>query len=78
MREPVTCTPARWGNLRRAYITCADDRALTLQGQRGMLGRVGFEQVVAMPGSHSPFFAQPAALAGHLEGLADDPGYVGS
>ncbi len=70
MRAPVTCTPSRWGSRRRAYITCADDRALTLDGQRGMLERVGFEQVIAMPGSHSPFFAQPEALAAHLEALA--------
>ncbi|MEQ8484628.1 MAG: alpha/beta fold hydrolase [Pseudomonadales bacterium] len=70
MRTPITCTPERWGRTRRAYITCADDRALTLEGQRGMLERIGFEQVVAMAGSHSPFFAQPAALAEHLENLA--------
>lgn len=70
MRAPVTATPERWGSLRRAYITCAADRALTLDGQRGMLERVGFDQVVEMPGSHSPFFAQPEALAAHLQALA--------
>lgn len=70
MAEPITCTAERWGRLPRAYITCGDDRALTLEGQRGMLERVGFERVVSMPGSHSPFFAQPAALAGHLANLA--------
>lgn len=70
LREPVTCTGARWGSLPRAYVTCAADRALTLEGQRGMLERVGFERIVDMPGSHSPFFAQPSALADHLEALA--------
>ncbi len=70
MSEPITCTPERWGSLRRSYITCADDRALTLDGQRAMLARVGIDHVVAMTGSHSPFFAQPQALAGHLEALA--------
>ncbi len=69
-REPMTCTPERWGRVRRAYVTCGDDRALTLEGQRGMLERVGFEQVVAMPGSHSPFLAQPELLARHLAALA--------
>ncbi|MEQ8857938.1 MAG: alpha/beta fold hydrolase [Pseudomonadales bacterium] len=77
MREPITCTAERWGSVRRAYITCADDRALTLDGQRGMLERIGFDQIVAMAGSHSPFLAQPAALAAHLEGIAASPEYAG-
>jgi pimeloyl-ACP methyl ester carboxylesterase len=77
LREPLRCTEERWGSLRRAYITCADDRALTLDGQRGMLERVGFDQVVAMSGSHSPFFGQPEALAAHLARLADNPTYTG-
>lgn len=71
MAEPITCTPERWGRLPRTYLTCADDRALTLEGQRGMLERVGFDQVIEMTGSHSPFLAQPAALAGHLTGWAE-------
>ncbi len=70
MAEPITCTPERWGRLPRTYITCADDRALTLEGQRGMLERVGFERVVAMGGSHSPFLAQPGPLAEHLVAAA--------
>lgn len=74
MREPITCTAQRWGRLPRAYITCADDRALTLEGQQGMLERAGFETVVAMSGSHSPFLAQPEQLAAHLEGLAGSMG----
>lgn len=71
MAEPVTCTPERWGRLPRTYITCADDRALTLEGQRGMLARGGFEQVIEMSGSHSPFLAQPAALVAHLATWAE-------
>lgn len=70
LRAPVTCSAERFGGLPRAYITCADDRALTLDGQRGMLERAGIERVVAMEGSHSPFFAQPEALAAHLVALA--------
>jgi hypothetical protein len=70
MRTPIRCTPARWGAIPRSYITCSDDRALTLQGQREMLERVGFERVVEMSGSHSPFFAQPALLAARLAELA--------
>jgi len=71
MRAPIRATAARWGALPRSYITCSEDRALTLEGQRGMLERVGgFGRVVEMRCGHSPFFSQPAALAQHLVDLS--------
>jgi len=70
MQTPIRATPERWGAIPRSYITCSEDRALTLEGQRGMLGRVGFDRVVEMQGSHSPFFSRPAELAEHLAALA--------
>ncbi|MEZ5557721.1 MAG: alpha/beta fold hydrolase [Pseudomonadales bacterium] len=70
MRTPIRATPENWGSIPRSYITCRDDRALTLQGQQEMLARVGIERVVEMASSHSPFFSQPALLADHLSDLA--------
>jgi pimeloyl-ACP methyl ester carboxylesterase len=71
MRTPIRATAGRWGALPRSYITCSQDRALTLEGQRGMLERVGgFARVVEMQSSHSPFFSQPALLARHLADLS--------
>jgi pimeloyl-ACP methyl ester carboxylesterase len=70
MRTPINHSMARWGSIPRSYITCRDDRALTLDGQREMLERVGFTRVVDMEGSHSPFFARPAELAVRLAELA--------
>jgi len=71
MRTPIRATPDRWGSVPRSYITCSEDRALTLEGQRGMLERVGgFGRVVEMQCSHSPFFSQPALLAARLSELA--------
>jgi pimeloyl-ACP methyl ester carboxylesterase len=71
MRTPIRATPARWGSVPRSYITCSEDRALTLDGQREMLDRVGgFDKVVEMQCSHSPFFSQPDALARHLVALS--------
>jgi pimeloyl-ACP methyl ester carboxylesterase len=69
MQTPIRATPERWGAIPRSYITCSEDRALTLEGQRGMLERVGFDRVVEMQGSHSPFFSRPAELAEHLAAL---------
>jgi len=70
MRAPVRATPERWGAIPRSYITCSEDRALTLEGQRGMLERVGgFARVVEMQSGHSPFFSQPALLAARLSEL---------
>jgi pimeloyl-ACP methyl ester carboxylesterase len=66
MRAPVHATGARWGAIPRSYVSCRDDRALTLDGQREMLERVGFTRVVDMEGSHSPFFSRPAELAARL------------
>jgi pimeloyl-ACP methyl ester carboxylesterase len=59
-----------WGRLPRSYITCAADRALTLEGQRQMIERVGMDRVVDMATSHSPFFSAPVELARHLNALA--------
>lgn len=70
MRTPIRATAERWGAIPRSYITCSEDRALTLEGQRGMLERVGFDRVVEMQCGHSPFFSRPAELAAHLVRLA--------
>ena len=70
MRTPIELSAARWGAIPRSYIACRDDHALTLTGQHEMLSRVGFDRIVEMPTSHSPFFSRPAELAGHLEALA--------
>lgn len=70
MREPVHYSSQRWGRIPRAYIVCTADRALTPEGQREMAARMGFERMVELDTSHSPFFSAPDRLAGVLADLA--------
>ena len=62
-------TAARFGRLRRIYVECTDDRAITLATQRKMQHDVPGAEVLSMAASHSPFFSQPEQLAGLLHGL---------
>jgi pimeloyl-ACP methyl ester carboxylesterase len=50
-----------WREIASTYLLCADDRAIHPEAQRRMAARTG--RVVQMPGSHSPFLAQPEQLA---------------
>lgn len=53
---------AGFGSLRRFYIECTEDRAVTPFIQRKMYSELPCEKVYQMPTSHSPFFSQPKAL----------------
>jgi len=72
MRDPVHYSAERWGRIPRAYVVCTADQALTPEGQRQMLDRMGFDRVVELATSHSPFFSAPDALAARLTALASD------
>jgi pimeloyl-ACP methyl ester carboxylesterase len=62
-------TAQRFGRLRRIYIECTNDRALSLEAQRKMQQDVPGAKVVTMQTSHSPFFSQPDSLAEILNSL---------
>jgi pimeloyl-ACP methyl ester carboxylesterase len=66
---PVQYTAARFGRIPRVYVECLDDRALLPELQKRMYTDAGVDQVISMNTSHSPFFAAPKELAGHLHGL---------
>lgn len=56
---------------RRAYIRCADDRAIPSFAQDGMMAGTGVEwDVHNFETSHSPFLSQPQQLAETIVGLA--------
>ncbi|BBJ37570.1 hypothetical protein SSPO_002880 [Streptomyces antimycoticus] len=69
---PVTLTAARWGRMRRAFLRCAQDRALPAAVQDLMTAEAGRAvpgqplTVRTPPGSHSPIAARPRELAGAL------------
>jgi pimeloyl-ACP methyl ester carboxylesterase len=59
---------AAWPDVPCTYIACQDDRTLTIDFQRH-LAKIHDMDLVELPGSHSPFVARPAELAGVLTSL---------
>jgi len=68
--EPMSVTEERWGRLPRAFIECADDRALPLAFQRRLHQALPCDPVVTLDSDHSPFLCMPAELARHLDAIA--------
>lgn len=65
----VATTPARFGRVRKIYIECTDDRAITLDAQRRMTAATPCDRIITMTTAHSPFLAAPDELAAHLLGV---------
>jgi pimeloyl-ACP methyl ester carboxylesterase len=68
---PLHVTADRWGTVRRSYILCTKDRAISPPRQRAMIDSVGVDTVIEMESGHSPFIAQPDRLAALLIDLDD-------
>jgi pimeloyl-ACP methyl ester carboxylesterase len=66
---PSATTPERYGALRRVYVECTQDKAIPIEIQRAMQAMVPGSEVYTLHASHSPFYAQPAALADLLASL---------
>jgi pimeloyl-ACP methyl ester carboxylesterase len=69
-QAPMTVTAERWGTVPRAFIECADDRALPLAFQRNLQKTLLCDPVVTLDSDHSPFLCMPAELATHLDSIA--------
>jgi len=54
----------RWTGVPTRYVVCADDQALDVEVQRRMANRCSSQ--VELHSGHSPFIAQPGALAAEL------------
>jgi pimeloyl-ACP methyl ester carboxylesterase len=67
---PLDLTEGNFGRVPRAYIETLQDRAISPSFQEYMYWRLPCREVLSMDTSHSPFFAAPEELAGHLESLA--------
>jgi pimeloyl-ACP methyl ester carboxylesterase len=59
---PVKTTAERWGRVRRYYVECARDRAITLKVQREMQVHSPCRQTFSIDTDHSPFFSAPEQL----------------
>jgi pimeloyl-ACP methyl ester carboxylesterase len=64
--QPLRITPARFGQVPKAYIECLQDRAVTLELQRRMQRDTPCDRVFSLDTSHSPFFSQPERLTALL------------
>lgn len=66
---PVNTTEEKFGSVRRAYISCLRDKAVSPALQEQMYKALLCEKVVTMDTCHSPFFSDPERLVGHLLSL---------
>jgi pimeloyl-ACP methyl ester carboxylesterase len=66
---PLAVTAENFGRVPKAYIECTDDRAISIELQRDMLGKTPVVAVKSLPASHSPFLSMPDRLADALQSL---------
>jgi pimeloyl-ACP methyl ester carboxylesterase len=66
LATPVQTSMANFGRVPRVYIECLADRAMGPATQKRMYGATPCHAVFSLNGGHSPFLAEPEALAGHL------------
>jgi pimeloyl-ACP methyl ester carboxylesterase len=59
---PLQLTEKNFGSVRRFYIECTEDKAVTPFIQQKMYNEVKCEKVYQMKTSHSPFFSKPGEL----------------
>jgi pimeloyl-ACP methyl ester carboxylesterase len=67
---PVAVTDERFGSVRRVYVGCTEDRAITRQQQERMLEEHGADLELTLEASHSPFLSMPEGTADALEAAA--------
>jgi hypothetical protein len=75
MLNPADVTPARFGRVHRHFIRCLNDKAIPVAAQDFMIGAIderayGPTHTHTLATSHSPFYAQPSALADILMEIA--------
>ncbi|HSG87809.1 MAG TPA: alpha/beta fold hydrolase [Pseudomonadales bacterium] len=70
LRDRVVVSERMWGSVPRAYILCTEDRAVSAAMQRLMIERTSCDPVIELATGHSPFYADPDALADALVGIA--------
>jgi pimeloyl-ACP methyl ester carboxylesterase len=63
---PLRLSRQRYGRVRKVYVECTGDRAVTLPLQRRMQEDSPCDRVISLEGGHSPFFAQPGVLVDAL------------
>ncbi len=70
MEAPVRITEERAGSIRRVYVECVSDRAITIGKQRELWAARPCERVLTLDADHSPFLSTPQELAAQLLSVA--------
>lgn len=60
---PLELSEEKYGSVRRFYIECTDDKAVTPFIQKKMYTETICEKVYSIQASHSPFFSKPEELS---------------
>lgn len=72
LSTPVSITQTGFGQVRRAYVMCTEDRAITPEQQQTMIDAMGCDMTERLPASHSPFFSMPEETADAFEAVAPE------
>jgi len=67
---PLRLTDERFGRVRRAYLECAQDKAMNVKAQRAFQARMPCDPVITLDTDHSPFYSAPDALSDALMQVA--------
>ena len=59
---PLQLTDENFGSVRRFYIECTEDKAVTPFIQQKMYNETVCEKIYQIQSSHSPFFSKPEEL----------------
>jgi pimeloyl-ACP methyl ester carboxylesterase len=70
LTTPLAVSAERFGRVPRAYIEAAEDRAISLEMQRGMQAALPCDPVITLESDHSPFYSAAPELAAALLKLA--------
>ncbi|KAL9265646.1 Salicylic acid-binding protein 2-like protein [Drosera capensis] len=67
----ITLSEKGYGSVRRVYVTCDQDRTITLNFQHWMIEESGASEVKELKGSdHMPMFCMPQELCNYLVDIA--------
>jgi pimeloyl-ACP methyl ester carboxylesterase len=69
MAQPAKLTPARFGTVKRYYITTLNDVVISPAKQKEMYTATPVEKVYSIATGHTPFLVKPAELARTLSSI---------
>jgi hypothetical protein len=67
---PLKLSDENYGNVRRCYIECSEDRAITPAMQKRLRDNGRIDKSAALKADHSPFYSCPEQLINTLISLA--------